>query len=92
MDVAMRDASAVDVHGRGTARTAGTAWRGHNHPRRWERDTVRCLRAENAHLRALVARLTTDVERVARAMAWSRSALVAAGALPPEPWVGTVPF
>jgi len=36
MDVAMRDASAVDVHGRGTARTAGTAWRGHNHPRRWD--------------------------------------------------------
>ena len=61
------------------------------HVRR-ERDTVRCLRAENAHLRALVARLTTDVERAARAMAWSRSALVAAGALPPEPWVGTVPF
>ena len=61
------------------------------HVRR-ERDTVRCLRAENAHLRALVARLTTDVERAARAMAWSRSALVAAGALPPEPWVGMVPF
>lgn len=64
------------------------------HVRR-ECDTVRCLRAENAHLRALVARLTTDVERAARAMAWSRSALVAARALPPEPWVGgngTVPF
>ena len=50
-------------------------------------DTVAVLRGENAHLRALVARLTADVERAARAMAWSRAALAAAGAVPPEPWV-----